>query len=224
MTTPSEAVEIYCMKYKAKTASRDIEAVTICDPLRLQSGSSHSSRCNPPFVLADIFLRHSAPIVTSNQYGSPKEWNDDHQEVEQESPRDGAGGSGTARRRRPARLRQLPEGRRWLGPGRRKTAQEISRGESPGEHGPGGERGVRGEGGGSGSEEASGVNLTPNETFDAVRGGARLFLYYDPGTNAFVGTLENTTGNVLSNVRGEVHLSNGAELGPTTPWTWLPAR
>ena len=29
MTTPSEAVEIFCMKCKAKTASRDIEAVTM---------------------------------------------------------------------------------------------------------------------------------------------------------------------------------------------------
>ena len=29
MTTPSEAVEIYCVKCKAKTASRDIEAITM---------------------------------------------------------------------------------------------------------------------------------------------------------------------------------------------------
>ena len=29
MTTPSEAVEIYCVKCKAKTASNDIEAVTM---------------------------------------------------------------------------------------------------------------------------------------------------------------------------------------------------
>ena len=29
MTTPSEAIEIYCVKCKAKTASRDIEAVTM---------------------------------------------------------------------------------------------------------------------------------------------------------------------------------------------------
>ena len=29
MTTPTEAVEIYCVKCKAKTASRDIEAVTM---------------------------------------------------------------------------------------------------------------------------------------------------------------------------------------------------
>ena len=29
MTTPSDAVEIYCVKCKAKTASRDIEAATM---------------------------------------------------------------------------------------------------------------------------------------------------------------------------------------------------
>ena len=97
-------------------------------------------------------------------------------------------------------------------------------GESPDERGPGGERGVRGESGGSGSEEVSGTNLAPNETSDAVRGGARVFLYYDAGADAFVDTVEDTTSNVLSQVRVEVHLSNGTELGPTTRWTWLPAR
>ena len=29
MSTPSEAVEIYCVKWKTKTASKDIEAVTM---------------------------------------------------------------------------------------------------------------------------------------------------------------------------------------------------
>ena len=51
-------------------------------------------------------------------------------------------------------------------------------------------------GGASGSEEASGANLAPDETFDAVRGGARLILNYDAASNAFTGTVENTTGNV----------------------------
>ena len=111
-------------------------------------------------------------------------------------------------------------------PGGAKTAQEISRSESPGEHGPGGERDVRGEGAGagSGSEEGSGANLAPNETLDMVRAGARLFLYYDAGINAFVGTVENNTGNVLSQVRIEVHLSNGAELGPTIPVDMAPGQ
>ena len=100
------------------------------------------------------------------------------------------------------------------------ATQEISErggGDSGGEHGAGGER-AGGEGGGApGSEEASGANLAPDETFDAVRGGTRLILNYDSASNAFTGTVENTTGNVLSNLRIEVHLSNGTELGPTTP-------
>ena len=66
--------------------------------------------------------------------------------------------------------------------------------------------------------------MAPSDTFDAVRSGARLFLYYDAGSNAFVGTVENTSGNVLSQVRIEVHLSNGAELGPTIPVDLAPGQ
>ena len=103
------------------------------------------------------------------------------------------------------------------------AAQEISEGGG-GEHGPGAEQGG-GEGvGASGSEEASGANLAPNETFDAVRGGARLILNYDAASNAFIGSAENTTNNVLTNVRIEVHLSNGTELGPTTPVDLAPGQ
>ena len=102
---------------------------------------------------------------------------------------------------------------------------EGSGGESFGGegHGPGGE-GSGSESGVSGSEEGSGANLALDETFDAVRGGARLILNYDAGSNAFVGTVENNTGNVLSQVRIEVHLSNGTELGPTTPVDMAPGQ
>ena len=110
------------------------------------------------------------------------------------------------------------------------ATQDISErggGESGGEHSPGGEgsedRGEQG-GGAAGSEEASGANLALDETFDAVRGGARLILNYYPASNAFTGTVENTTGSVLSNVRIEVHLSNGTELGPTTPVDMAPGK
>ena len=110
------------------------------------------------------------------------------------------------------------------------ATQEISErggGESGGEHGAGGE-GTGGEGasegGAAGSEEASGANLAPDETFDAVRGGARLIMNYDAAGNAFTGTVENTTNNVLTNVRIEVHLSNGTELGPTTPVELAPGQ
>ena len=63
--------------------------------------------------------------------------------------------------------------------------------------------------------EESGTELTLNETYDKVRNGARLILAYDAQTNAFKGTVENTTDETLKQVRVEVHLSNGKELGPT---------
>ncbi len=40
-------------------------------------------------------------------------------------------------------------------------------------------------------------------------------LSFDPASNAFVGTVENTTRQTLCAVRVEVHLSTGTELGPT---------
>ena len=62
---------------------------------------------------------------------------------------------------------------------------------------------------------AAGATLAPDETFDAVRYGARLIMRYDAANNSFTGSVENTTSGVLTRVRVEVHLSNGTELGPT---------
>ena len=70
---------------------------------------------------------------------------------------------------------------------------------------------------GDGEGEESGQEFAKDQTYDQVRNGARLKLVYDAATNAFVGTVENTTNQTLSKVRVEVHLSNGIELGPTTP-------
>ena len=55
-----------------------------------------------------------------------------------------------------------------------------------------------------------------------VRNGARLILTYDAQSNSFKGTVENTTDETLKQVRVEVHLSNGKELGPTTPADLAP--
>ena len=75
----------------------------------------------------------------------------------------------------------------------------------------------------SGGEEGSGANaMPPDETFDEVRSGARLILSYDVPGNSFKGTVENTTNGILERVRIEVHLSNGVELGPTTPTDMVP--
>ena len=48
-------------------------------------------------------------------------------------------------------------------------------------------------------------------------------MVYNEQENSFNGTVENTTGETLRDVRVEVHLSNGLELGPTTPADLGPA-
>ena len=92
----------------------------------------------------------------------------------------------------------------------------CSNGSESGEHDGGEEHD-------EGSEE-SGTQFAPGETFDEMRAGARLILSYDSAANAFTGTVENTTGGTLSRVRIEVHLSNGIELGPTTPVDMAPGQ
>ena len=71
-------------------------------------------------------------------------------------------------------------------------------------------------------DEESNVELTLTDTYDKVRNGARLILNYDTQSNAFKGTVENTTDETLKRVRVEVHLSNGKELGPTAPGDLAP--
>ncbi len=71
-------------------------------------------------------------------------------------------------------------------------------------------------------DEESTVQLALTDTYDSVRNGAHLIMSYDTSTNSFRGTVENTTGAILSQVRVEIHLSNGIELGPTPPVDLLP--
>ena len=80
-------------------------------------------------------------------------------------------------------------------------------------------------------EEESGEQFGLDDTYDKTRGGARLIIHpvlrrisYDAEANAFTGTVENTTGATLERVRVEVHLSNGTELGPTTPTDLAPGQ
>ena len=86
--------------------------------------------------------------------------------------------------------------------------------ESSGEHSEESSEGDEG--------EESGTQYTKADSYDETRAGARLLLTYDPDQDTFVGTVENTTEDLLDQVRIEVHLSNGVELGPTTPGD-LPA-
>ena len=73
-------------------------------------------------------------------------------------------------------------------------------------------------GGEHGAEsEESGTLLALDQTYDVVRNGTHLVLRYDAEANAFVGMVRNVTDGTLRLVRVEVHLSNGTELGPTTP-------
>ena len=102
---------------------------------------------------------------------------------------------------------------------------EHDEGSESGEHAEGSESGEHDDGEESGEDgEESGTQYAPDETFDEVRAGARLVLSYDSASNAFTGTVENTTGDTLRRVRVEVHLSNGIELGPTTPVDLAPGQ
>ena len=103
--------------------------------------------------------------------------------------------------------------------------------EGGGEHDEGGESGEEGESehGGPESEhdegeegEEPGIYIGRADTWDMTRRGARLILSLNPASNAFVGTVENTTNQTLCAVRVEVHLSGGPELGPT-PRTDIPS-
>lgn len=86
---------------------------------------------------------------------------------------------------------------------------EHASSEGRGEHAGGEHSESDGEG------EESGEPIRPEATWDATRNGARLVLAFDPASTAFVGRVENTTQATLCDVRVEVHLSTGTELGPT---------
>lgn len=64
-------------------------------------------------------------------------------------------------------------------------------------------------------DEESTVQLALTDTYDNIRNGAHLIMAYDAASNSFKGTVTNTTGSILPQVRVEIHLSNGVELGPT---------
>ena len=72
------------------------------------------------------------------------------------------------------------------------------------------------------SGEESGTIFTLDEIFDELRNGVRLVISYDAAANAFSGTIENTTDASIQQVRVEVHLSNGVELGPTATVSLAP--
>jgi hypothetical protein len=92
--------------------------------------------------------------------------------------------------------------------GRHEHREGVERSErSEGGHREGGEKGHR---------EESTNRFSKLQKHDVkYRNGARLVLQYNPTTQAFVGRVQNTTNRTLPQVRVEIHLSNGVELGPT---------
>ncbi len=64
-------------------------------------------------------------------------------------------------------------------------------------------------------EGESGTRWNRNETATDTRNGVSLIISYNVGAQRFDGTMTNTTGSTVTNVRVEIHLSNGTELGPT---------
>ena len=73
-------------------------------------------------------------------------------------------------------------------------------------------------------EEESATLIALNESYDGVHYGARLTMTYDAESNSFTGFVENTTNETLKQVKVEVHLSNGVELGPTRPTDIAPGK
>ncbi|MYC67340.1 MAG: hypothetical protein F4X12_13510 [Acidobacteriia bacterium] len=71
-----------------------------------------------------------------------------------------------------------------------------------------------GEGQGGESEE-SGTQYGLSDTAKEARSGIELVIGFDTARRAFAGTVRNATDATVRQVRVEVHLSNGAELGPT---------
>ena len=103
------------------------------------------------------------------------------------------------------------------GEGRERGHGEGGEGRERGhdESGEGRERG-HGEGGERAGGEESGNKIPRLQKHDKTyKNGAHLVLQYNAVTQAFVGSVKNTTKKPLSQVRVEIHLSNGKELGPT---------
>lgn len=54
-----------------------------------------------------------------------------------------------------------------------------------------------------------------DEAATVTRSGVKLVIRHHSSADEFRGTLTNTTNSSVSDVRVEIHLSNGRELGPT---------
>lgn len=64
-------------------------------------------------------------------------------------------------------------------------------------------------------EGESGTRYDRLETATETRNGVNLVISYTSSAQRFDGTVTNTTGSTVTDVRVEIHLSNGNELGPS---------
>ena len=64
-------------------------------------------------------------------------------------------------------------------------------------------------------EGESGTRYALTDTATVVRKGVKLIAWYDSSRGVFTGTVTNTTNETVRQIRVEIHLSNGTELGPT---------
>ena len=87
----------------------------------------------------------------------------------------------------------------------------LAGGGSPTE--PSGEQ--HGPEGGGGEPGESGTQYSLTDTATETRAGVRLVMSFDSARSVFSGTVTNTTDATVSEVRVEIHPSNGVELGPT---------
>ena len=102
----------------------------------------------------------------------------------------------------------------------RREGGEGHEGREKGEH-----EGREGRGEGDDGNREGKTRMRKNQKHDHVyRNGAQLTLEYNPATQAFVGHVKNTTKLWLPQVRVEIHLSNGRELGPTKRINLAPGK
>lgn len=96
----------------------------------------------------------------------------------------------------------------------RREGQKWNRGESK-EHGERGHREGRESAEHERGEEGKSRIPKLEKHVKTYKNGAHLTLQYNPATEAFVGRVQNTLKVPLTQIRVEIHLSNGLELGPT---------
>jgi hypothetical protein len=65
--------------------------------------------------------------------------------------------------------------------------------------------------------EEDGTQYAIGETATITNNGVELIISFNSDSSKFIGTVENITTATIQQVRVESHLSNGIELGPTTP-------